>query len=938
MCNPTKTLKPLQKKPKILTARRGSLLMLVAGVSGLLFACSYGPTPFTPNERMQIIDADRLALFAKQEVVDQPISLFEAMARALKYNLDHRIALLEKAVAQKQLDLSHFDLLPKITANAALKDRGKPDASSGFNITDGTASTSFSTAQDRTKATGNLTMVWNVLDFGVSAIQARQESDRVLIARENRRKAVHNLLQDVRATFWQAAGAQRLEDAIGPVIQEARNALVDARQVERERLKPQLEILRFQKALLEIVRQLQELRHQLSLAKTEFASLINLPPGSRFTLDIPEDPALNIPKMNMTIEEMEQLALDNRPEVREAMYNARISGGDVRKALLRLLPGLEFQVSHNWDSNSFAMNSQWQEAGARVVWNIMNVLQGPTAIRIAENKEELANMRRLTMHMAVLTQVHLSFRQYMDDQRRLKAAEEIDAVDRRILKNSSVTTSQDAQSRLEYISSAASAIMSRLQLYQAYADAQNAVGRIYVTLGVDLLPKALRSDEISVLAEALRAAIVDWNEGVSATVFQRLLDGLDTSSKQEVDGIMQPAAKEEVESSTWEEGVISDYFLEPKFFVDEKELAESPSSPIEEKEEKAVEDESIQPEISSPHILEKELKTSDTRSATAIVRTKPKKRGRKDSPVKGSSLSVLRRFETTWGKEVEEELFEEIQNMLQAWAKAWSRRDVGAYFAFYADQDFIPPRGQTLDRWRQRTSNTLNSLAFLQITLSELKVEQGGDGVIISDHATEGEPTELLRVSFRESYRSSHLQGISRKLLILGKTADGWKIYREAPSETLQPDAEENQTSSGFAIQVASMDQLESVEKAHIEWAEKGIQTTVVETLDQEERIRYSIRIAFFKEKDKALYFKWYLQLMEGVDSVIVATNAAEMGIKEERDGTPVDDGNTDVTPSQEKDAVKISQKPVSATTQANAVEKKSNDRKKKSQEGKGSP
>ena len=482
----TKISELSQENVRFMKVRRASPLILVAGVSGLLSACSYSSTPFTSGERAEILATDHSALLARQVVVDRPISLFEAMARALKYNLEHRIALLEKVVARKQLDLAHFNLLPEVTANAAFKNRSTPEASTGYSVTsdgnpvEGSASFDrYGVAQDRNKTTANLTAAWSVLEFGLNAIAARQESDRVLIAQENQRKAVHSLLQRVRVTFWQAAGAQKLDDAIGMVIRQARDALSDARQVEQERLKPLLEILRFQKTLMEIVRQLQELRHQLRLAKTEFASLINLPPSTDFKLDIPNDPALAIPSIRMSIEEMEQLALDNRPELRKKMYEARISSAEVRKAMLDLLPDLSFQLSHNWDSNTFALYPQWEEAGAAVAWNIWKILQSPTRIRQAENREALAKMSRLTKHMAILTEVHLAFRRYLNDQRKLKAAEEMDAVDRRILENFSVTSRSDAQSHLEYISSAASAIMSRLQLYQAYADGQNAVGLIF---------------------------------------------------------------------------------------------------------------------------------------------------------------------------------------------------------------------------------------------------------------------------------------------------------------------------------------------------------------------------------------------------------------------------------------------------------------------------
>lgn len=877
-------------------ARCGSRYILVVVVSGLLLACSYGPMPLTPDERAEIIAADHRALRTQQEVVDHPVGLFEAMARALKYNLEHRVSLLEKSVAQKQWDLSFFDLLPQVNASAALKARNTPEASSGFSITDGTASTSYSTAQDRSKKTANLVTVWNVLDFGVSVVQARQESDRVLIAEENRRKAVHTLLQDVRSTFWRAAGAQKLEKAIGLVIQKARRALVDARQVERERLRPPLEILRFQKTLLEIVRQFQDLRHQLSLAKTEFSSLINLSPGTHFTLDIPDDPALAIPPMTMTIDEMEQLALDNRPEAREAMYKARISRGDVRKAMLRLLPGLEFQASHEWDSNSFSLHAQWEEAGARVAWNLLNLVQGPMAVRMAENREALENMRRLTLHMAILSQVHLSFRQNLDDQRKLKAAEEIDSVDQRILKNFRLTASNDAQSQLEYINASASAIMSRLQLYQAYADAQNAVGRIFVTLGVDLFPQAVRADSVSALAGALREAVMAWDEGVSGGPFQELMASLNVSPEKPAKqrGTVSLAVERKGKDA-WKERNIPFYFLQSQPFMGVTDLEKKQSRP--ETERKSEGEDGVKGE------REAKGKVKKNEGQDTVV-----------PPVPDASLQNRR-------IKVEPELFEDIQNLLQAWASAWSRRDPEAYFEFYEDKLFHPAHGQSLKAWRRRMRDSLGALGALQVDVRELEVVWGASPIVLADSSEEElsvgkpvkeKPTEWLQASFRESYRSSHLHAVSQKFLMLGKTADGWKIFREA-SEIFQPPQKPGSKpvplSAGFAVQVALVDQLEKMQKIRREWSKKGLRPTVIETLDQKNKLLYSVRVAYFREKGHAVFFRWSLQLMEGIESVVVPASIAEMSRAISSGMLSTDTDQSQASPDADS-PVKPSQKP----------------------------
>ncbi|MEO5340226.1 MAG: TolC family protein [Magnetococcus sp. MYC-9] len=931
--------------------RRGSVLLLAAGASGLLFACSYGLNPLTPGERTEILTSDRTALFTRQEPVTRPISLFEAMARALKYNLSHRVALLEKAVAQRQLDLTQFELLPQIGANSELKGRNNPEASKGYSITDRQATNSYSTAQDQLKATAKLTTAWNVLDFGVSAIQASQDADRTLIANENQRKAVHTLLQEVRSTFWRAAGAQKLEDAIGPVIQQARNALADARQVERERLKPQLEILRYQKTLLEIVRQLQDLRHQLSLAKTEFAALINLPPGSAFQLEIPDDPALTIPEIRMTVEEMEMLAMDNRPDVREALYAARISRGDVRKALLRLLPGLEFQVGHNWDSNSFALHSQWEEASSRVVLNIMNLLQGPTAIRLAENKEELVNLRRLTLQMAILTQVHLAYHQYVSDQRKLAALEEIDAVEQRIFKNSSVTTHNDAQSRLEQISAAASAIMSRLQLYQAYADAQNSVGRIFVTLGVDLAPKASRSDEIEVLTDAMREAAMEWDAGLSSSPMQKLLDSLSRPSKG------KGAAKGGNGAYA-----IPDYFLEPQFMhglMDsptdrggqegaagdriENDLRPTPSPPSrlfgagqsptqadarvagpggpQERSQKpsAAEDPKLvklpaPPEgQATPTAPGQTVAPPQATTAKAEPSKGTQSAAVKAEPAKGEQTPVVQEAKPSPTEDAK--TLAEVQEMVHAWAKAWSQRVPEAYWSFYAADKFVPAHSQTLEVWRQRTRETLNALTFLQVEVDNLELLRDMPEPLA--RLLQKGSIEFLPVAFRESYRSNRLQSFSRKLMILGKEADGWKIFREAASLVPPPGAA---APAGYAVQVAAMEMTENSQKILEEWTARGFQPVAVAVMDEKKQRHLSIRLAHFRDRDRALFFRWLLQLATGVETFIVPAEAADLvGVAE---ATPPQAAKGEKgVPEQEKGAV---DKPVSKKEQKDGPGKKS--------------
>ena len=57
--------------------------------------------------------------------------------------------------------------------------------------------------------------------------------------------------------------------------------------------------------------------------------------------------------------------LRTRPELREQDYQARISAAETRKAMLRLLPGLEFSAGGHYDSNSSSATDRQGRPGHR---------------------------------------------------------------------------------------------------------------------------------------------------------------------------------------------------------------------------------------------------------------------------------------------------------------------------------------------------------------------------------------------------------------------------------------------------------------------------------------------------------------------------------------------------------------------------------------------
>ena len=68
--------------------------------------CSVNPKPLSRSELALSADDYRLRVTANQEPLNGPVGLYEAMARALKYNLDRRVEMMETALRGRELQLS----------------------------------------------------------------------------------------------------------------------------------------------------------------------------------------------------------------------------------------------------------------------------------------------------------------------------------------------------------------------------------------------------------------------------------------------------------------------------------------------------------------------------------------------------------------------------------------------------------------------------------------------------------------------------------------------------------------------------------------------------------------------------------------------------------------------------------------------------------------
>lgn len=486
-----------------------SLSAIVLAASG----CAVTTQPITKMESGQRSQQDKIAMFSQQEPVTAPITLYDAMARALKYNLESRLKVMEHALAQQQLELARYDMLPKIAASAGYAGRNNMSASSSRSVETGRTSLEPSTSQDRDRDVADLTIVWNVLDFGVSYVTAQQKSDQRWIAEERKRKVVHTILQDVRSAYWRAVAAERLLGQIDSLIVRVNEAREASERMSTQQVGDPIEALSYRRALIDATRQLEEQRRALSLAKTELATLMNLPLDTPYKLALPQSSDEIVPQLNIDVKTLEETALVSRPELREQDYQVRIHAAETRKALLRMLPGIEISAGGHYDSNSFLVNNSWADVGVKATWNLFNVLSGPAARKTAQANEQVAEVQRQAISLAILAQLYVARANYSEALRQYKTSAELRDLDGQIAQQLRNRYKANSIGELQLIQGELNALNANLRQDLAYAELRNTYGQIISTVGLDLLPKALPSDKLGDISQALRQSESAWQQG-----------------------------------------------------------------------------------------------------------------------------------------------------------------------------------------------------------------------------------------------------------------------------------------------------------------------------------------------------------------------------------------------------------------------------------------
>lgn len=132
----------------------------------------------------------------------------------------------------------------------------------------------------------------------------------------------------------------------------------------------------------------------------------------------------------------------------------------------------------------------------------------------------------------------------------------------------------------------------------------------------------------------------------------------------------------------------------------------------------------------------------------------------KPEPVKAASSPKPEPVKAAPAKNDEQD---DVMDVVNAWAKAWSARDIKSYLNYYGN-DFQPGKGESRKAWADERTARIVGKGSISVGIQSPRVSINGN---------------TATVKFRQSYASGSLKSDTRKTLILNKQNGKWQINQE---------------------------------------------------------------------------------------------------------------------------------------------------------------
>ena len=326
-----------------------------------------------------------------------PLTLLDAVRRALEQNLTIRQAAVQVAIARAQVGQAEAGLWPTVSVGASNTQATTPGNSTlGGTINIPSATPPIVSAPFSAVVPGTSTPQWNVhgiVNYAVYTGNAVQ--DQIAIARANLRgqqsafvATAEQTVLAVRQAYFnyvqsigQVAAAQRAVDA------SQENVRVTRAQVTVG-TSPQFNLLQAQVQLAQAQRTLTQTKAAAVLAEQQLAAVLNLPISSAIDATTP----MGLPAAPPDVEALVKQGLANRPEIAQAQAAIQAAQAAIDLAAAGLRPIITLTGGPTMQSNTLSTSTPVTWSGTLAL-TLAIFDGGLTRAKVEQGRQQLALSR-----------------------------------------------------------------------------------------------------------------------------------------------------------------------------------------------------------------------------------------------------------------------------------------------------------------------------------------------------------------------------------------------------------------------------------------------------------------------------------------------------------------------------------------------------------------
>lgn len=349
-----------------------------------------------------------------QKSISQAFTLDQAIDYAVANNPDLQIAIERISLAEAQLGIALSAFYPQVTARVSYEHSNNPaqvfsmivsqrdfGANSIQNINNPGYRQNF-----RPEIIGKLSLFRGGQDY-----QASKAAELGIDAAEFERSSVHNaLIEAVTSSYYAYLAAleahKAAQDSISAIASQLKQTKLkyDAGTVLKS------DVLSLEVQLAEAQNSEIRTANSIELSKTSIANLLGLSSDQAFTV-APSSLPLTKPKLTALFNDLLELAMTQRPEVKAAAKQVEIAQLKLKSEQGTYLPKADAYVSYGQNSQSpgFSSNKDNVTAGVMVEMDLFSGFNTQQRVSAAERKAVEARETERKTKLAIEQEVKIAF-------------------------------------------------------------------------------------------------------------------------------------------------------------------------------------------------------------------------------------------------------------------------------------------------------------------------------------------------------------------------------------------------------------------------------------------------------------------------------------------------------------------------------------------------